>query len=111
MIRPMGTEADPVVVVGAGPAGLAVSYEPQQLGIDHVVLERGRVAQSWRDRWESFCLVTPNWYVQLPGGEYAGDDPNGFMARDEVVAHLERYASGFGAPILDQLDVTALGSD
>jgi len=111
MIRAMDTEADPVVVVGAGPAGLALSYELQQAGIDHVVLERGRVGQSWRDRWDSFCLVTPNWYVQLPGGAYAGDDPNGFMSRDEVVAHLERYAHDFGAPILDQIDVTALRSD
>ena len=75
------------------------------------MLERGRVGQSWRDRWDSFCLVTPNWYVQLPGGEYAGDDPDGFMSRDEVVAHLERYAQGFGAPILDRIDVTALRSD
>ena len=75
------------------------------------MLERGRVGQSWRDRWDSFCLVTPNWYLQLPGGEYAGDDPDGFMSRDEVVAHLERYAHGFGAPILDQIDVTALRSD
>ena len=69
------------------------------------------MGQSWRDRWDSFCLVTPNWYVQLPGGEYAGEDPDGFMSRDEVVAHLERYAHGFGAPILDQIDVTALRSD
>jgi putative flavoprotein involved in K+ transport len=107
----MGTPTDPVIVVGAGPAGLAASHELLSLGIDHVVLERGRVGQSWRDRWESFCLVTPNWYVQLPGGAYAGDDPDGFMPRDEVVAHLERYASGFGAPVLDQTEVAALRSE
>ena len=69
------------------------------------------MGQSWRDRWDSFCLVTPNWYLQLPGGAYTGDDPDGFMSRDEVVAHLERYAHGFGAPILDRIDVTALRSD
>jgi putative flavoprotein involved in K+ transport len=107
----MSTEMAPTIVVGAGPAGLAVSYELQRVGVDHVVLERGRVGQSWRDRWDSFCLVTPNWYVQLPGGVYAGDDPDGFMSRDEVVAHLERYAHGFGAPVLDQIDVTALRED
>ena len=107
----MGIEDDPVVVVGAGPAGLALSYELRQAGLDHVVLERGLVGQSWRDRWDSFCLVTPNWYVQLPGGEYAGENPDGFMVRDEVVAHLERYARGFGAPVLDQVDVTALRSE
>jgi putative flavoprotein involved in K+ transport len=104
----MGAGTDPVIVVGAGPAGLAVSHELQQEGVDHVVLERGRVGQSWRDRWDSFCLVTPNWYVQLPGGAYTGDDPDGFMARDEVVGHLERWAHGFGAPVLDQVDVTAV---
>ena len=80
-------------------------------GVDHIVLERGAVGQSWRDRWDSFCLVTPNWYVQLPGGEYAGEDPDGFMSRDEVVVHLERYAQDFEAPILDRIDVTALSSD
>jgi putative flavoprotein involved in K+ transport len=107
----MSRDRRPVIVVGAGPAGLAASHELQRAGIDHVVLERGRVGQSWRDRWATFCLVTPNWYVQLPGGEYAGDDPDGFMSRDEVVAHFERYAEGFGAPVLDRIDVTALRRD
>jgi putative flavoprotein involved in K+ transport len=107
----MSVEKAPVIVVGAGPAGLAASHELHRVGVDHIVLERGRVGQSWRDRWDSFCLVTPNWYLQLPGGEYVGEDPDGFMLRDEVVAHLERYARGFGAPILDRTTVTALRSD
>src|SRR5678815_188618 len=103
-----GAEWVAVAVVGAGQAGLATSCELTRVGIQHVVLERGRVGQSWRDRWDSFCLVTPNWYVQLPGGEYAGEDPDGFMSRDEVVAHLERYAQGIGTPILDRTRVSAL---
>jgi putative flavoprotein involved in K+ transport len=107
----MSGEKSPVIVIGAGPAGLAASHELQQAGIDHIVLERGRVGQSWRDRWDSFCLVTPNWYTQLPGGAYAGTDPDGFMSRDQIVAHLERYAEGFGAPILDRIDVTGLRAD
>jgi cation diffusion facilitator CzcD-associated flavoprotein CzcO len=82
-----------VVVVGGGQAGLAVSYELTALEVGHVVLERGRVGQTWRDRWDSFSLVTPNWSVQLPGGAYGGDDPDGFMPRDEVVRHLESYAT------------------
>ena len=60
-------EPSTVVVVGAGQAGLAVSHELERHGVDHVVLERGRVGQRWRERWESFCLVTPNWTVRLPG--------------------------------------------
>ncbi len=83
-----------VAVIGAGQAGLATSYELTRAGIEHLVLERGRVAQTWRDRWDSFCLVTPNWTVQLPGGEYIGNDPDGFMPRDEIAGHLETYAIG-----------------
>ena len=95
-----------VVVIGAGQAGLAVSHELTGAGVEHVVLERARVAETWRGRWDSFCLVTPNWTVRLPGGAYEGDDPDGFMDRDAVVAHLERYAAG--APVREGVEVTAL---
>src|SRR2546425_5845221 len=97
-----------VVVVGGGQAGLAVSHELAAVGVEHLVLERGRVGQTWRDRWDSFCLVTPNSTVQLPGGAYAGDDPDGFMPRDEIVRHLETYAASFAAPVREGVDVTAL---
>jgi cation diffusion facilitator CzcD-associated flavoprotein CzcO len=72
----------PVAVVGAGQAGLAASCELTKAEVEHVVLERGRIGQTWRDRWDSFCLVTPNWTVQLPDGHYDGADPDGFMPRD-----------------------------
>jgi putative flavoprotein involved in K+ transport len=98
-----------VAVVGAGQAGLAVSHELTDAGVEHVVLERGRVGQTWRDRWESFCLVTPNWSVQLPGGRYEGADPDGYLPRDEIVAHLEGYAAGFAAPVCEGVEVTSLG--
>lgn len=104
-------ERVPVVVVGAGPAGLATSYELSRAGISHVVLERGRVAQSWRDRWDSFCLVTPNWTMQLPGGRYDGGDPDGFMKKDLIVEHFERYANGFDAPVREGVTATGLLSD
>ena len=97
-----------VVVIGAGQAGLAVSHELTAQGIEHLVLERDRVAQTWRGRWDSFCLVTPNSTVQLPGGAYAGDDPDGFMPRDEIVRHLEDYAASFAAPVREGVAVTAL---
>ncbi|HEX6404691.1 MAG TPA: NAD(P)/FAD-dependent oxidoreductase [Pseudonocardiaceae bacterium] len=98
----------PVIVVGAGQAGLSVSHELTALGIDHVVLERARIGQTWRDLWDSFCLVTPNWTLSLPGAPYAGDHPEGFAPRDEIVRYLERYASSFGAPIREGVAVNSL---
>lgn len=103
------TDRIEVVVVGAGQAGLAVSHELTHAGVAHVVLETDRVGQSWRGRWDSFCLVTPNWFVQLPGHPYDGSDPDGFMPRDEVVSYLERYAAAFEAPVREGIGVTALG--
>ena len=97
-----------MLVIGAGQAGLAVSHELTAHDVEHVVLERGRVAQTWRDRWDSFRLVTPNSTIRLPGGAYAGDDPDGFMRRDEVVAHLEQWAGSFDAPVREGVTVTSL---
>lgn len=94
------------VVIGAGQAGLAVSRQLRELDVEHVVLERARVAQAWRDRWDSFTLVTPNWTLDLPGSPYAGDEPEGHVARDEIVAYLEDYAAG--APIREGVCVGAL---
>ncbi len=102
------TDRTETVVVGGGQAGLAASRELTEAGVPHVVLERGRVGQTWRGRWDSFCLVTPNWSVQLPGHHYDGDDPDGFMPRDDVVGHLERYAAAIDAPVREGVDVTAL---
>jgi putative flavoprotein involved in K+ transport len=101
-------ESAPVVIIGAGQAGLAVSHELTMLGVEHLILERAQVAQTWRDRWDSFCLVTPNWSVQLPGGAYHGKHPDGFMARDEIVDHLEVYANSFAAPVHEGVKVTSL---
>ena len=102
------SDAPETVVVGGGQAGLSVSHELSAAGMPHVVLERGQVGQTWRGRWDSFCLVTPNWSVQLPGHPYDGDDPDGFMPRDEIVGYLERYAAGFDAPVREGVEVTAL---
>ena len=103
------TEAIDLVVVGAGQAGLSLSHELSHGPVDHVVLERGRVGETWRGRWDSFCLVLPNWTVQLPGGRYTGDDPDSFMPRDDIVAYLAGYARSFGAPVREGVAVSWLG--
>ena len=97
-----------VVVIGAGQAGLSVSRELTALGVDHVVLERARVAQAWRERWDSFTLVTPNWTLDLPGSPYSGDDPEGHVHCDEIVAYLEEYAATFAVPVREGVHVQRL---
>jgi putative flavoprotein involved in K+ transport len=97
-----------VAVVGGGQAGLAVSHELGARGLASVVLERGQIGQSWRDRWESFCLVTPNDWLRLPGFVYEGPDPNAFLSRDEIVEHLERYREHVGVPVREGIDVRAI---
>ena len=98
-----------VVVVGGGQAGLSMSRCLVDAGIDHVVLERNSVGYEWRERrWDSFCLVTPNWQCTLPGFPYAGGDPDGFMVRDEIVGYLEAYAASFPAPLAEGVAATRL---
>ena len=79
------------LVIGAGQAGLAMSRCLAERGVDHVVLERGRVAERWRtERWDSLRLLSPNWMSRLPGWSYTGPDPHGFMTAGEVVTYLAR---------------------
>ena len=88
------------LVVGAGQAGLAVSRCLAEQDADHVVIERGRIAERWRTaRWESLRLITPNWMSRLPGWSYSGTDPDGYMAAPELVSYLEGYAGSFAAPV------------
>ncbi|MEH2476091.1 putative flavoprotein involved in K+ transport [Nitrobacteraceae bacterium AZCC 2161] len=98
-----------VAVIGGGQAGLAMSHQLQQQGIDHVILEKNQIAHSWKSqRWDAFCLVTPNWQCQLPGFSYAGSDPKGFMLRDEIVAYIEDYAALIKAPVKEGVTVNRL---
>jgi len=97
------------VIVGAGQGGLAMSRCLSDRSIDHVVLERGEVAQSWRtERWDSLRLLTPNWQCRLPGYAYDGDDPDGFMTMPEVIDVLARYAKAVAAPVHTDTTVTSL---
>ena len=96
------------VIIGAGHSGLAMSQCLTECSVDHVVLERGTVANSWkRERWDSLRLLTPNWQARLPGFAYAGDDPDGYMTMPELIRFLEQYASRIAAPL--QLNTTVTG--
>lgn len=97
------------VVIGAGHTGLAVSHFLTERSIDHVVIERGEVANSWRtERWDSLRLLTPNWQSRLPGLTYDGDDPDGFMTMHEVIKFIDRYAGTIDAPLHTNTNVTSL---
>ena len=102
----------PVVIVGGGQAGLSTSHYLKQLGIQHVLLEKHRVAHSWRnDRWDSFCLVTPNWQCRLPDFPYAGPDPQGYMLKNEIVGYLEAFAAKLDPPVIEGVGVTRVSRD
>ncbi len=97
------------VVIGAGQAGLAMSRCLTERSIDHVVLERGEVANSWRrERWDSLRLLTPNWQTRLPGHRYGGPDPDGYMSMPEVVGFISGYAGLISAPVETQTTVTSV---
>ncbi len=100
-------ETTQVLVVGAGQAGLATSYWLTERGTDHVLLERGRTGDSWLDRWDSFCLVTPNWTLNLPGFPYQGEDPDGFILRDQIA----EYVLGYRAFLESYCDQRGLNCD
>jgi putative flavoprotein involved in K+ transport len=104
------TEQVDTVIVGGGQAGLSVSYFLSQQARDHVVLEQAAQAgEAWRNhRWDSFVLNTPNWATRLPGAKYQGDDPDGFMPRDQIVQYFEQYVARFKLPVRFGVQVTAV---
>ena len=110
--RPLLAGTRDVVVIGAGHAGLAMSQCLSTRSIDHVVLERGEVANSWRHgRWDSLRLLTPNWQSRLPGHRYRGTDPDGYMTMPQVVEFIEEYASLVGAPVRTGTTVTSVTAE
>jgi len=99
-----------VIVVGSGQAGMSMSYWLKEKNVDHLVLEKNsEIAKNWKsERWDEFCLVTPNWQCQLPGYSYPGDDPHGFMVKDEIVEYLEAYCQHVKPPICFDSPVISL---
>ena len=95
------------LVVGAGQAGLALSHHLRDAGLEHVLLERGRVGQRWHERWDSLTLISPNWMNGLPG-TVAHADANGFLSRHALIAYLEYYARSYRAPVLEGVAVTGI---
>jgi phytoene dehydrogenase-like protein len=99
----------PVIIVGGGQAGLSMSYCLKERGIGHLVFEKHRLGEAWRSkRWDTFCLVTPNWQCRLPGFDYQGNDPHGFMAKEEIIQYLEAYAQSFDPPLREGVVVSRL---
>jgi putative flavoprotein involved in K+ transport len=97
------------LVIGAGQAGLATSRLLTDAGIDHVVLERGRIGERWRsERWDSLHLLTPNWLSRLPGQSYDGDDPDGYLPAAALADRFQRYAATFDAPVVGGVDVRSV---
>jgi len=98
------------LIVGGGQAGLSLSYYLQQQEREHLILEKADIsADAWRNqRWDSFTLITPNWAFRLPGASYKGDDPDGFMAKDEIVRRFEDYTEEYQIPIRYSTKVTSV---
>ncbi len=103
----------PVIIVGGGQAGMAMSFCLGKLDIEHLILDKAQeLAHNWQhERWDSFCLVTPNWQCQLPGFPYNGDDPDGFMVKDEIINYLKAYRDFFNPPIQFSSPVSSLSQE
>jgi putative flavoprotein involved in K+ transport len=96
----------PVAIIGGGQAGLSLSYYLKEGGIAHVVFEKRTAMHVWKEkRWDSFCLVTPNWQCDLPGHPYDGSDPDGFMVREEIIDYLTGFQNKLCAPLREGVAV------
>lgn len=97
------------IIIGAGQAGLAMSHYLTELSVEHVILERGQVANTWRkERWDSLRLLTPNWQSRLPGFSYSGSDPDGYRTMPETIDFLSDYAASFNAPVESETEVVSV---
>jgi putative flavoprotein involved in K+ transport len=103
------TEQVDTIIVGGGQGGLSTSYFLKQQGREHIILEQThQAAKAWRERWDSFTFITPNWMIQLPGAEYQGDDPDGFMEREKIISYFKDYIDQNELPIRYGIRVTSV---
>lgn len=103
------TEQVDTIIVGGGQGGLSTSYFLRQIGREHIILEQTeQAAKAWRERWDSFTFITPNWMIQLPGAEYQGDEPDSFMSRDKIIDYFEDYIVRFELPIRYGIQATSI---
>lgn len=99
----------PVIIIGGGQSGLSMSYCLRERDIEHLVFEKNHVGYAWKTkRWDSFCLVTPNWQCKLPGYHYRGSEPHGFMQKEEILSYLTEYVESFNPPVLEGVTVLSL---
>lgn len=105
----MNVTRSDVIIVGAGYAGLSVSYYLNQRGLDHLVFERGRIGESWSSqRWDTFTLNTANKLNELPGASFWGNDPDGFSSANAFVQSLEHYVAAHQLPVVEQARVLSV---
>ena len=105
----MPVERTDTLVVGGGQAGLAMSEHLNSLGIPHLVLERGRIAERWRsERWDSLVANGPAWHDRFPGMEFEGLDPDAFAPKEAVADYFVAYAGKIGAPVRCGVEVEAV---
>jgi putative flavoprotein involved in K+ transport len=103
------TEQVDAIIVGGGQGGLSTSYFLKQQGSEHIILEQThQAAKAWRERWDSFTFITPNWMIRLPGAEYQDDEPDGFMEREEIISYFEEYIDQYELPIRYGIQVTSV---
>ena len=103
------TEIIDTIIVGGGQGGLATSYHLKLRDHGHIILEQAeRAAKAWRERWDSFTFITPNWMIQLPGAEYQGNKPDAFMTREKIIDYFEEYIKRFDLPIRFGVRVTSI---
>jgi len=99
----------PVIIIGGGQAGLSMSYCLKEKGVAHLVFEKRRMAEAWRSkRWDSFAWSRRTGNAHCLGSTTPGNDPKGFMVKEQIVEYIEAYARSFNPPLKEGVSVSRL---